>query len=136
MFVESLRDQFKFAYERVRCELQKSVNWQKVGYDTGLKTRFFQIGDKVVRLHEPLSNVKLASNWDGPFMITRVISDTTVVIRSSLGRLYKSNVARLRVWRGRALSTELYGLGVEEVLTEVESRQRNQVLGKPKKRCG
>ena len=57
LFVESLRDQFKFAYERVRCELQKSANCQKVGYDTGLKTRFFQIGDKVVRLHEPLSNV-------------------------------------------------------------------------------
>ena len=65
---------------------------------------------------------KLASNWDGPFMITRVISDATVVIRSAIGRLYKSNVARLRVWRGRAMSTELYGLGIEEVLSEGEIR--------------
>ena len=138
LFVESLRDQFKFAYERVRCELQKSANWQKVGYDTGLKTRFFQIGDKVVRLHEPLSNVKLASNWDGPFVITRVISDATVVIRSAIGRLYKSNVARLRVWRGRAMTTELYGLGIEEILSEgglqplvVEVPKRK--LGRPAK---
>ena len=49
LFVESLRDQFKFAYEMVRTELQKSARWQKAGYDTGLKARFFKVGDKVVR---------------------------------------------------------------------------------------
>ena len=110
LFVESLRDQFKFAYDIVRKNLKKSANWQKVGYDTGLKNRFFRVGDSVLRLHEPLSNLKLASNWDGPFTITRVVSESTVVIRSAKGRLYKSNVARLREWKGRTESTEKYGI--------------------------
>ena len=134
LFVESLRDQFKYAYELVRAELQKNARWQKTGYDTGLKRRFFKVGDKVVRLHEPLSNVKLASNWDGPFVITRVVSDTTVVIRSDIGRMYKSNVARLRPWRGREESTETYGLGVQEVLSQEGLGERTQVL--PKKGPG
>ena len=134
LFVESLRDQFKYAYELVRAELQKNARWQKTGYDTGLKRRFFKVGDKVVCLHEPLSNVKLASNWDGPFVITRVVSDTTVVIRSDIGRMYKSNVARLRPWRGREESTETYGLGVQEVLSQEGLGERTQVL--PKKGPG
>ena len=45
LFVESLRDQFKDSYEMVRVQLEKNANWQKVGYDTGLKSRFFKVGD-------------------------------------------------------------------------------------------
>ncbi len=99
LFVESLREQFRSAYEFVRLALQKSAKWQKVGYDTNLKIRKFVMGDKVVRIHAPLANIKLADNWDGPHVVTRVISDRTVVIRDPLGRSHKSNVARLRFWR-------------------------------------
>ena len=134
LFVESLRDQFKFAYEMVRTELQKSARWQKTGYDTGLKARFFKVGDKVVCLHEPLSNVKLASNWDGPFVVTRVVSDCTVVIRSEIGRMYKSNVSRLRAWRGREMSTKMYGVGLEEILSGGNLKDMVQVI--PKKGPG
>ena len=123
LFVESLRDQFKFAYEMVRGRLLKSAKWQKTGYDVDIRVRSFKVGDKVVRLHEPLSNLKLASNWDGPFIITRVISDVTVVIRSDIGRMYKSNVARLRIWRGRAYSDENYGLEIEEILKQDRIRR-------------
>ena len=119
MFVERLRDRFKYAYDYVRKNLVKSANWQKVGYDTGLKNRFFRVGDPVLRLHQPLSNLKLASNWDGPFTITKVISETTVIIRSAIGRLYKSNVARLREWKGRTESTERYGIGVDDLTPRV-----------------
>ena len=122
LFVESLRDQFKFAYEWVRVELQKNAKWQKTGYDTGLKSRFFKVGDKVIRMHEPLKKLKVVSNWDGPFVVTRVISECTVVIRSltgsSMGRLYKSNVARLRPWRGREMSTERVEPGIQDLLSE------------------
>ena len=125
LFVESLRDRFKSAYERVRNELEKSANWQKVGYDTGLKHRSWKVGDKVVRVHEPLSRLKLVSNWDGPHLVTGVISDRTVVIKSLIGRLYKSNVARLRPWRGREVSTALYGKGMED--TTLSDRIRTAV---------
>ena len=107
LFVESLRDRFKSAYERVRIELQKSATWQKVGYDTGLKARSFKVGDKVIRLYKPLEPLKLVYNWDGPFVITRVVSECTVIIRSGQGRLYKSHVARLRRWKGVDPNIEL-----------------------------
>ena len=103
MFVETLRDKFRSAYEMVRLELEKNANWQKTGYDTGLKKRQFNVGDRVLRYHQPLANIKLAANWDGPFTVTQVISDTTVLIRSDKGKLKKSNVARLRLWLGREL---------------------------------
>ena len=64
-----------------------------MGNDTGLKSRFFKVGDRVTRLHEPLSNLKLTSNWDGPFTISRIVSETTMVIKSKIERFYKSNVA-------------------------------------------
>ena len=100
MFVEALRDQFKSAYEMVRNELEKSASWQKLGYDVNLKPRFFRVGDEVLRLHDPLQQLKLSPNWDGPFTVVRIVSESTVVIKSKIGRLYKSNVARLRMWRG------------------------------------
>ena len=138
LFVESLRDKFKYAYETVRSSLKKSAKWQKVGYDTGLKLRSFKVGDRVVRLHEPLANLKLAMNWDGPFTITRVVSDVTVVIRSEMGRMYKSNVARLRPWRGRDFTTQMYGLGVEEILSQdrlrkLEGLEPKRGPGRPRK---
>ena len=88
-----------------------------MGYDTGLKNRIFKVGDKVIRMHEPLKNLKLTTNWDGPHVITRVISECTVVIRSPIGRLYKSNVARLRPWRGREMSTEMAGQGLQDLIS-------------------
>ena len=130
MFVEGLRDQFKFAYDRVRLELEKNANWQKVGYDTGLKSRFFQVGDQVVRLHEPLSNLKLSANWDGPFIISRIVSETTVVIKSSIGRFYKSNVARLRPWRGREMATGKDKVVTVEPLVEAVLKTVGPVVGK------
>ena len=138
LFVESLRNRFKSAYELVRGELTKNAKWQKTGYDTGLKSRRFQTGDKVIRLHEPLSNVKLASNWDGPFTVTRVVSESTVVIRSDLGRMYKSNVARLRPWKGRNESEDQYGLGLEDAIAETRKRKLDNLppkrgRGRPKK---
>ena len=44
--------------------------------------------------------LKLSPNWDGPFTVARIVSESTVVIKSKIGRLYKSNVARLRRWHG------------------------------------
>ena len=137
MFVESLRERFKEAYEWVRIQLKKSAQWQKVGYDTKLKKRVFQVGDRVLRLHQPLANLKLAANWDGPFTVHSIISETTVLIESMSGKLNKSNVARLRLWKGRELDEVPTKSGVMEEITENDiSREPTTIRkgrGRPRK---
>ena len=137
LFVEALRERFKSAYEWVRIELQKSAKWQKVGYDTKLKHRVFNVGDRVLRLHQPLHNLKLSANWDGPFTVTQVISESTVFIQGVDGKLRKSNVARLRLWRGRELDELSTERGITEIITENERRRVNEVPkrgpGRPRK---
>ena len=100
MFVEALRHTLREAYGVVRSNLETHAKLQKVGYDTGLKDRRFNVGDLVVRYSTPQSQHKALFNWDGPHEITRVVSETTVIIRSTHGKLYKSHVARLRPWLG------------------------------------
>ena len=41
----------------------------------------FKVGDLVVRYHAPLARVKLAKNWDGPFMIIELVSETTIILK-------------------------------------------------------
>ena len=103
MFVEALRHSLRDAYSLVRRHLEKSANLQKVGYDTGLKSRRFAVGDKVVRYSTPQATKKTLYDWDGPFTVVTVVSETTVIIRSILGRLCKSHVARLRPWLGQPI---------------------------------
>ena len=103
-FVENLRDRLREGYDLVRKNLQKAAERQKVGYDTGLKQRRYSVGEQVVRYHTPQAAIKLAPNWDGPFTIDTVVSESTVILRSARGRLYKSNVDRIRRWYGVELS--------------------------------
>ena len=100
-FAEQLRQELRESYTLVRGWLEKSAVHQKRGYDTGLKNRRYSVGQKVVRLFAPNAAKKLKPDWDGPFQITHRISETTVVIRSIKGALYKSHVDRLRPWLGR-----------------------------------
>ena len=87
-FVETLRQELRESYELVREYAEKASVHQKRGYDTGLKQRRYSIGQKVVRVLPPASGAKLKADWDGPFEITRVISEVTVIIRSVRGKLY------------------------------------------------
>ena len=109
-FAETLRQELRESYELVKEYCEKSAVHQKVGYDTGLKQRRYSLGQKVVRVVPPVSGAKLKANWDGPFEITRVISDVTVVIRSVRGRLYKAHVDRLRPWLALDPAEELLPL--------------------------
>ena len=61
----------------------------------------------MVRYHTPQAAIKLAPNWDGPYVIDTVVSETTVLLRSARGRLYKSNVDRIRHWYGVELSQSI-----------------------------
>ena len=123
LFVESLRDNFKNAYDLVRTSLLRNAQWQKVGYDTNLKRRRFSVGDAVIRMHEPLRRLKLVYNWDGPFTITKVISESTIIMKALSGKLYKSNVARLRPWRGKQRTELEYGSGLVESMRDTEVKK-------------
>ena len=136
MFVEALKEQFKNAYELVQNELKKSAKWQKVGYDTKLKVRRYQVGDLVARYHEPLVGIKLSDNWDGPWRITQRISDDTVLMGDTYGRNQKSNVARLKPWKGREYSKEMFKMGKEErdqVKRELSQIPVKRGRGRPRK---
>ena len=102
--MENLRDRLREGYDLVRQNLEKAAERQKVGYDTGLKQRRYSVGEQVVRYHTPQAAIKLAPNWDGPFTVDTVVSESTLILRSARGRLYKSNVDRIRRWYGVELS--------------------------------
>ena len=107
-----------------------------MGYDTNLKVRRFAVGDLVARYHEPLVGIKLRDNWDGPWRITQRVSDDTVLMRDTFGRNQKSNVARLKPWKGREYSTEMFKMGQEE--KEEMKRELDKVVekrgpGRPRK---
>ena len=136
LFVEALKEQFRNAYELVRVELEKNAKWQKVGYDTNLKERRYRVGDLVARYHEPLVGIKLCDNWDGPWRITQRISDSTVLMRDTYGRNQKSNVARLKPWKGREYSQEMFEMGKEErehVKRELSKIPVKRGRGRPRK---
>ena len=135
MFVEALKEQFRNAYELVRVELGKNAKWQKVGYDTNLKIRKYNVGDLVARYHEPLVGIKLSDNWDGPWRITQKISDDTVLMGDTYGRSQKSNVARLKPWKGREYSQEKFKMGREEreqVKLELSKIPERKGRGRPR----
>ena len=74
----------------MRGYLEKHTNLQKVGYDTVLKAWRFAVGDMVVRYSTPQAKEKVLYDWDGPFEVVMVVSEMTVIIRSTRGWLYKS----------------------------------------------
>ena len=114
MFVEALRRTLRESYALVRGELEKHANLQKIGYDTGLKDRRFKVGDLVARYSTPQSKVKILYDWEGPFEVVTVVSETTVVIRSTKGKLYKSHVARLKPWLGVTVDVEQLHRGTKQ----------------------
>ena len=67
------------------------VACQKLDYGPAA-WRQFKVGDLIVRYHAPLATVKLAKNWDGPFTITELVSETTVIMKGKDGKYLKSNV--------------------------------------------
>ena len=137
LFVEALRDNLKSAYETARRVLRKNARWQKVGYDRKQKHRRLKKGDLVTRAHEPIRNKKLKSNWDGPWRITNVISDTTCVIKNRRGMPQKSHIDRLRLYRGRVNDEELRRIDEGEVVWKpVDSQSGKRRRGRPRKLIG
>ncbi len=99
-FVEALRQNLRESYSLVRRNLEKHARLQKVGYDTGLKSRRFDVGDLVLRYSTPQSIEKTCYDYDGPHTVIHNVSETTCIIKSFTGKLTKSHVARLRPWLG------------------------------------
>jgi hypothetical protein len=103
VFVHAARQNLRKAYDIVASNMSKGAIRQKLGFDSrGVSMPMFNVGDKVLRFHAPLTQLgKLGGKWDGPYVVATVISENTVFLRGTKGKLFKSNVARLRRWRGR-----------------------------------
>ena len=82
-FVQTVRVNLQKGYTIAADILDSTAKTQKLNFDTGSKKRIFSVGDMVVRYHAPLARLKLGISWDGPFVITEVISESTVVIRNT-----------------------------------------------------
>ena len=97
-FAQSIRENMHVGYSIASRCLESTAEVQKVAFDRGSKMRRFKVGDKVLRYHSPIARFKLGTNWDGPYVIRDVISDHTVVLCSDTGKLFKSSVARLKLF--------------------------------------
>ena len=98
-FAQSIRENLHVGYSIASRMLESTAEVQKVAFDRGAKTRQFMVGDKVLRYHSPLARLKLGTNWDGPYVVRNVISDHTIVLCNDSGKLFKSSVARLKLFR-------------------------------------
>ena len=107
-YVEELRENYREAYELVKKHTQKAANWQKRNYDVGLVSHELKEGDQVLRYYLPSANIKLAPDWDGPYVIDRKIADHTVVLRDKEGREITSHIDKLKPWTGREGVTNPY----------------------------
>ena len=55
-----------------------------------------------------MSVAKLKADWDGPFEVTRVISEVTVILRSVRGKLYKAHVDQIRYSQGIHMYSQVF----------------------------
>ena len=46
--------------------------------------------------HAPLARVKLAKNWDGPFTISELVSETIIIMTGNDGKYHKSSIRHLK----------------------------------------
>lgn len=86
-YAERLRYRLETSFEVVRTNLGKQMTRQKHHYDRGSKgTTRYQTGDSVW-LYNPTRKIglspKLRPTWDGPYVVTKRLTDVTYRIRKN-----------------------------------------------------
>ena len=64
--------------------------------DIGLKQHRLKEGDEVLRYYLPSANIKIAPDWDGPYIIDRLVSDHTAILRDENGQEMTCHVDKLK----------------------------------------
>lgn len=83
----------------------QAAHHQKLNYDRCIQSRTFTEGDPV-RLSYPIAK-KLEARWEGGWQITKVISSTTIEIKSTKGtKVVHSNRLRHRLQPDRSKNTQ------------------------------
>jgi len=104
-YVEWLRESMFGAFKIAEKHLEVSVSRQKRNYDKSLKARKFAVGDWVWRWYPPLGNIKFGRKWRGPYLVVKVISDTTYTIQmKSDDKLVNVHVDNLKRLEGEPLT--------------------------------
>jgi hypothetical protein len=101
-YVEWVRMATEFAFEFVLTNLKASAERQKLLYDRTCGKPKFKVGDTVWRYYPPTAKQKLGKAWQGPFLITRRLTDLTYEIQQTQNtRSIVVHVDHLKQYEGR-----------------------------------
>ena len=89
-------------WREINENLNKATDNQKAQHDKGINKRTFQVGDSVCIMDDKPKvgkNIKLVKRWVGPYVITKMISDTNALIRRKpTGKEEIVQVQRLKIY--------------------------------------
>ena len=84
-FVENIRRNMKFAGDFARKKLELVAQYQKRGFDSRARERFFEPGDLVFKFDPPSAQKKIGPKWDGAYEILDHTGAGTYKLRSAVG---------------------------------------------------
>ena len=100
-YVTKLREKMRSVLEEVHKSLQKAQSQQKQWYDRKAREYQLKSGDQVLLLL-PDSSQKFHQKWQGPFAVTRKISDVNYEVEmgpEGVRKIYHINL--LKKWNSR-----------------------------------
>ena len=97
-----MRERLDEMKDLVRENLEKSQEKMKSWYDENARDKSFKVNDEVLLLLPTTTN-KLTVKWQGPFKVTRKVSevDYEINVGTSRKRLRTYHVNLLKAWRSR-----------------------------------
>jgi hypothetical protein len=117
-YVQSLHEELEKIHLIARKALHTKSQYQKRHYDLRAKKRVLSVGDGVW-VHDSTKRLgvctKLASQWHGPYLVTKQIDDLVYLVKRSLkapakaihiDRLVRYRGSNLPAWFHKALSVE------------------------------
>jgi hypothetical protein len=106
-YVLDLERRIEMAHEKAKRHLKKAACYQRSHYDHKVTEGRYEVGGAVmmkVNTRQVGLSPKLQPKYDGPYLITKTLSD--VVVRIQKGPRHKPKVVHtnlLKLWRGRSV---------------------------------
>lgn len=80
-YVLELKRKLEKAHDIARSKLKKTFQRQQENYDKHVRPFIYKAGDKVLYLQERIGDGKFTSTYNGPYEVTKKLSDLTYQIR-------------------------------------------------------
>ena len=98
-YIESMRQNIRFASEFARKKLGMVAVYQKGQFDNRARPRRFEVDDVVFRFSVPDAQQKIGAKWDGPYVVVSY-RNGTFVLKTATGYAHV-HVDYLRPWLNR-----------------------------------